>query len=60
MKVKDIFTTSIDCESKCEQVKLFYKAVQNKLHFSVHWRTSAELIVEHEDVSKDKAIITST
>ena len=59
MKVKDIFATSIDCESKCEQVKLFYKTAQNKLHYSIHERTSAELIAEHEDVNKDKAIITS-
>lgn len=32
----------------------------NKLHYSVHGRTLAEMIVEHEDVSKDKVIITST
>lgn len=59
MKVKDIFATSIDYDAKCDQAELFYKTVQNKLHYSVHGHTAAELIAERADVSKDNMGLTS-
>ena len=42
LKIKEIFTTSIDYDPKSEQAKLFFKTVQNKLHYSVHGHTAAE------------------
>lgn len=59
MKVKDIFATSIDYDSKCDQAELFYKTVQNKLHYSIHGHTAAELIAERADASKDNMGLTS-
>ena len=53
MKIKDIFATSMDYDSQCDQAELFYKTVQNKLHYSVHGHTAAELIAERADASKD-------
>lgn len=59
MKVKDIFATSIDYDPQCDQAELFYKTVQNKLHYSVHGHTAAELIAERADASKDNMGLTS-
>ena len=51
--------TSIDYDSKSEQAESFFKTVQNKLHYSVHGHTAAELIVERADASKDNMGLTS-
>ena len=59
LKIKDIFATSVDYDSKSEQASLFFKTVQNKLHYSVHGHTAAELIVERADASKDNMGLTS-
>lgn len=59
MKIKDIFATSIDYDSKSEQAELFFKTVQNKLHYSVHGHTAAELIAERADAEKDNMGLTS-
>lgn len=52
LKVRDIFATSVDYDPHCEQADLFFKTVQNKLHYSVHGHTAPELIVERADASK--------
>lgn len=59
LKVRDIFATSIDYDSKSEQADLFFKTVQNKLHFSVHGHTAAELIVERADATVDNMGLTT-
>lgn len=46
LKIKDIFATAVDYDTKSEQADIFFKTVQNKLHYSVHGYISAELIVE--------------
>lgn len=53
LKVRDIFATSIDYDPKCEAAEIFFKIVQNKLHYSVHGHTAAELILERADTTKD-------
>ncbi len=58
-KVKDIYTLSIDYDPKIDLTKEFFATVQNKLHYSVHGRTAAELIVERADASKDNMGLTS-
>lgn len=35
LKVRDIFATSIDYDPKSEAAEIFFKTVQNKLHYSV-------------------------
>lgn len=51
-KVKDIYTTSIDYDSKIDLSKEFYATVQNKLHWAIHQHTAAELIKKRVDASK--------
>lgn len=59
LKIKDIFATSIDYDPKSEQAELFFKTVQNKLHYSVHGYTAAELIAKRADAAKDNMGLTS-
>ena len=59
LKVRDIFTTSIDYDPKSGQAELFFKTMQNKLHYSVHGHTAAELIAERTDATKDNMGLTS-
>lgn len=59
MKVRDIFATSVDYDSRSEQAERFFKSVQNKLHYSVHGHTAPELIVERADAEKNNMGLTS-
>lgn len=59
LKVRDIFATSIDYDPSSKEAELFFKTVQNKLHYSVHGHTAAELIVERADASKDNMGLTT-
>lgn len=59
LKVREIFATSVDYDSKSEQAEQFFKTVQNKLHYSVHGHTAPELIVERADASKDNMGLTT-
>jgi len=59
LKVRDIFATSIDYDPKSEEANIFFKTVQNKLHFSVHGHTAAEIIVERADASENNMGLTS-
>lgn len=51
-KIQEIYTLAIDYEPKSDQAKLFFKTVQNKLHWATHGHTAAELIVERADATK--------
>lgn len=52
-KICDIYKTSIDYSSTDEEAKLFFKMVQNKIHYCVHGHTAAELIMQRADATKD-------
>ncbi len=45
-KIRDIFATADDYDSKSDQAQLFFKKVQNKLLWATTHHTAAELIVE--------------
>ena len=45
-KVTDIYATSIDYNKDDKLTKEFFATVQNKMHYAVHGKTSAELINE--------------
>lgn len=51
-KIKDIYMTSIDYDSKDEKTIEFFKIVQNKLLWAVSQQTAAELVHNRVDVSK--------
>jgi len=48
-KIKDIYTTSIDYDSKDEMTIKFFKIVQNKLLWAISSQTAAELIYRRAD-----------
>ncbi len=50
-KIKDIYTTSIDYDSKDEKTIAFFKIVQNKLLWAISQQTAAELIYRRVDAS---------
>ena len=53
-KLGDIFEQcSADYSKNAEETKLFYKMVQNKLHFAITGKTAAEIIYDRADKSKD-------
>lgn len=58
-KVLEIYALSIDYDPRAEATQLFFKTVQNKMHFSVHGHTAAEIIYERADVTKDFMGLTS-
>lgn len=58
-KVLAIYATSIDYDPRVETTQLFFKTVQNKIHFSAHGHTAAEVIYERADAEKDFMGLTS-
>ena len=51
-KITDIYATAIDYNKDSPTTKEFFATVQNKMHFAIHGRTAAEIIVERADASK--------
>ena len=58
-KLTDIYATSIDYNRDAPTTRLFYKKMQNKMHFAVHGHTAAELIVDRADASKEHMGLTT-
>ena len=58
-KVTDIYATSVDYDPGAEATQRFFAAVQNKIHYSVHGHTAAELIVERADAEREHMGLTS-
>jgi len=59
LKVKDIFSLSIDYDAKTSQAKAFFATIQNKLHWAIHQHTAAELIAERAISSNQNMGLTS-
>lgn len=58
-KVTDIYATSIDYRNDSEKTELFFKTVQNKMHFAVTGKTAAEIISERASYTKDNMGLTN-
>lgn len=58
-KVLEIYALSIDYDPRVEMTQRFFKTVQNKMHYSVHGHTTAEIIYERADAEKDFMGLTS-
>ncbi|MDE6760356.1 MAG: virulence RhuM family protein [Lachnospiraceae bacterium] len=58
-KVLEIYATSIDYDPKAENSILFFKQVQNKMHWAAHKHTAAEVIYQRADADKDNMGLTS-
>jgi len=52
-KVLDIYATSIDYDPDTEQSILFFKTVQNKMHWASHGETAAETVYRRVNSSKE-------
>ncbi len=51
-KVLDIYATSIDYDPRTEVSMMFFKTVQNKMHWAAHGQTAAEKIYYSADAQK--------
>ena len=51
-KIKDIYMTSIDYDSKDEKTVEFFKIIQNKLLWAISSQTAAELVHNRVDINK--------
>ena len=59
-KITDLFiATSIDYDKKSEEAYLFFKIVQNKLHYAITGHTAAELIYERANAEKENMGLTT-
>ena len=65
-KLTDIYATSMDYNKDAPTTRLFFKRIQNKtmvstnrLHYAVHGRTAAELIMERADADKEHMGLTT-
>ena len=58
-KLTDIYATAIDYNRNAPTTRLFFKMVQNKMHYAVHGRTAAELIIDRADANKEHMGLTT-
>lgn len=58
-KITDIYATSLDYNAMAPITKTFFKTVQNKMHFSVHGNTAAEVIVKRASHKKEHMGLTN-
>ncbi len=52
-QVLDLYALSIDYDPKAEETLLFFKIVQNKLHYAAHGNTAPEVIYNRADAEKE-------
>lgn len=52
-KLTDIYATAVDYNKDAPTTRLFFKKVQNKMHYAIHGHTAAELIVERANADKE-------
>jgi len=52
-KILEIYALSIDYDPRIEITKTFFATIQNKMHFSAHGSTAAEIIYSRANAEKD-------
>jgi hypothetical protein len=58
-KITDIYATSVDYDPTNNQSIVFFKTVQNKVHYAVTGNTAAEIVASRMDVSKKNLGLTT-
>ena len=58
-KLTDIYATSIDYNRDAPTTRLFFKKVQNKMHYAVHGHTAVELIIGRANAEKEHMGLTT-
>lgn len=57
-QILDIYATSIDYNPNADETKMFFKVVQNKMHFAAHGHTAPEIVYLRADSTKDNMGLT--
>lgn len=52
-QVLDLYAESVDYDQNSEESKMFFKIVQNKLHYAAHGHTASEVIYQRVDSEKE-------
>jgi hypothetical protein len=52
-KITDIYATALDYDPSAKATRRFFASVQNKLHYSIHGQTAAEIIYNRADAEKE-------
>lgn len=58
-KLTDIYATAIDYNRDAPTTRMFFKKIQNKMHYATHGHTGAELIVERANAEKEHMGLTT-
>lgn len=58
-KITDIYATALDYDSNATATRRFFAAVQNKMHFSIHGQTAAEVIYNRADAKREHMGLTT-
>ena len=58
-KLTDIYSTAVDYNRDAPTTMMFFKMMQNKMHYAVHGRTAAELIVDRADAEQEHMGLTT-
>lgn len=58
-KITDIYATALDYDPSASATRRFFAAVQNKMHYSIHGKTAAEVIYDRADAKKEHMGLTS-
>lgn len=58
-KLTDIYATAIDYNRDAPTTRMFFKMMQNKMHYAVHGHTAAELIVERANAEQEHMGLTT-
>jgi hypothetical protein len=58
-KITDIYATSLDYDTSAKTTKRFFAAIQNKMHYSIHGQTAAEVIYIRANADREHMGLTS-
>ena len=58
-KVRDIYATAIDYDATTKESQLFFKSVQNKMHWAIHGHTASEIISQRAGSDKQNMGLTT-
>ena len=58
-KLTDIYATAVDYNRDAPTTRIFFKMMQNKMHYAVHKHTAAELIMERADAEQEHMGLTT-
>ncbi len=57
-QILDIYATSVDYRPDADETKMFFKVIQNKMHFAAHGHTAPEIVYLRADSTKDNMGLT--